>query len=385
MMSFMSKREYLIELKKKYWKAKKKHKGQLLDDFCAFTGYHRKYALDLLNNFLPSKWQRPRQRHKYYDQPIIGILLVLWRASDEICAERFQPYIPEILDKLLDCGELTITTVTAEVKKKLLKISLGTIKKIICRTKRRSLIRIRGTTRPGSLLKNQIAIRYGDWQDTNPGWCETDTVAHCGDSVAGEFIYSLDVIDLYSGWSEQAAIWGKGEVATRIEMDRISQRLPFRLLGLNPDNGSEFINWQLYRYCQKNKITLTRTRSYHKNDNPHIEQKNWTAIRQLIGYSRLDKRRQQHLLNDLYANEWRLYLNFFQPMLKLKKKIKDLNTGKTKKIYYPAKTPYRRLLDHPKTTQKQKAMLTSIYNKLNPIKLKVEIKRKLELIQKVVK
>ena len=201
-----------------------------------------------------------------------------------------------------------------------MEISIGTVKKIVRKTKRRSLIRIRGTTRPGSLLKNQIAIRYGDWKDINPGWCETDTVAHCGDNVAGEFIYSLDVIDLYSGWSEQAAIWGKGEMATKHEMDKIRKRLPFKMLGLNPDNGSEFINWQLYRYCKKNEISLTRTRSYHKNDNPHIEQKNWTAIRQLIGYSRLNKRKQQYLLNDLYESEWRLYINFFQPMIKLKKK-----------------------------------------------------------------
>lgn len=378
----MSKREYLIELKKKYWKAKKKRKGQLLDDFCDFTGYHRKYALDLLNNRLPFKWKHPRRRDKYYDQPVIDALLVLWRASDEICAERFQPYIPVILDKLIECGEITISD---EVKMKLLEISLGTVKKIVTNTKRRSTIRIKGTTRPGSLLKNQIAIRYGEWKDTDPGWCETDTVAHCGDSVAGDFIYSLDVIDLYSGWSEQGAIWGKGEMATKNEMDRIRKRLPFRLLGLNPDNGSEFINWQLFRYCQKNNISLTRTRAYHKNDNPHIEQKNWTAIRQLIGYSRLNKKIQLRLLNDLYANEWRLYLNFFQPMMKLKKKTKNLVTGKAKKEYYPAKTPYHRLLEHPKTTKEQKDMLVSIYRVLNPITLKQQINKKLELIRKTLK
>lgn len=199
MMSFMSKREYLIELKKKYWKARKKRKSQLLTDFCVFTSYHRKSALRLLNNPLACKWKHYRSRKKYYDQNVIDVLLVLWRACDEICAERFHPYIPEILEKMIGCGELTISTVTPDVKKKLLKISLGTVKKIIHKTKRRSLIRIRGTTRPGSLLKNQIAIRYGDWKDKDPGYTETDTVAHCGDTVEGRFIYSLNVIDLYSG------------------------------------------------------------------------------------------------------------------------------------------------------------------------------------------
>lgn len=164
MMSFMSKREYLIELKKKYWKARKRRKTQLLSDFCVFTHYHRKYALDLVNNHLPCKWKRPRVRKKYYDQSVIDVLLVLWRACDEICAERFHPFIPEILEKMIDCGELAISTAIPDVKKKLLEISLGTVKKIIHKTKRRSLIRIRGTTRPGSLLKNQIAIRYGNWK-----------------------------------------------------------------------------------------------------------------------------------------------------------------------------------------------------------------------------
>lgn len=385
MMCFMSKREYLIELKKKYWKARKRRKTQLLSDFCAFTRYHRKSALRLLNNSLPCKWKHYKQRKKYYGQPVIDVLLVLWRACDEICAERFHPFIPGILNKLLECGELSIATVTPEIKKKLLEISLGTVKKIIRRTKRRSLIRIRGTTRPGSLLKSQIAIRYGDWKDKDPGYTETDTVAHCGDNLKGEFIYSLNVIDLYSGWSEQAAVWGKGELATCREMDKIRCRLPFALKGLNPDNGSEFINYHLQKYCKLNKITLTRTRPYHKNDNPHIEQKNWTAIRQLIGYKRLNKKKQQYLLNDLYQNEWRFYLNFFQPMMKLKKRIKNVQTGKLKKKYYKAKTPYQRLLEHKKTTKEQCLMLTSIYKQLNPIKLQQEIKRKLELIQNIVK
>lgn len=379
MMSKMSKREYLIQLKKKYWKTKKKVKIQLLNDFCDFTRYNRKYALHLLNNPIPAKWKRYKTRSKIYDQAVIEPLLILWRASNEICAERFHPFIPDLLSKMVDLNEIEIADT---VKEKLLRISLGTVKRIVRHTKRISKIKIKGTTKPGSILKKQIAVRYGRWTDTNPGWCETDTVAHCGDNVGGEFIYSLDVIDICSGWSEQAAIWGKGEMATKEQMDVIRNRLPFKLLGLDPDNGSEFINWQMLRYCQKNKINLTRSRPYHKNDNAHVEQKNYTAIRQLVGYHRLDKLEQLDILNNLYANEWRLYLNFFQPTMKLKEKIKDTETKRTTKKYYEAKTPYQRLMEHQKISQEQKDMLKSIYEKLNPIALQAEIKRKLELLRK---
>lgn len=382
MMSKMSKREYLIQLKKKYWKARKKDKTQLLNDFCDFTGYDRKYALRLLNNPVPAKWKRYKTRSKIYDQSVIDPLLVLWRAANEICGERFHPFIPILLQKLVEVGEIKVAP---EIQAKLLQISLGTVKRIVRQTKRRSRIKIKGTTKPGSILKKQIAIRYGRWTDTDPGWCETDTVAHCNDDVSGEFIYSLDVIDICSGWSEQAAIWGKGEMATKEQMDNIRKRLPFRLLGLDPDNGSEFINWQMLRYCQKNKINLTRSRPYHKNDNAHVEQKNYTAIRQLVGYARLEKREQQDILNDLYANEWRLYLNFFQPTMKLKEKIKDTETKKTTKKYFEAKTPYQRLMEHPKISQEQKDMLKSTYEKLNPIALQAEIKRKLELLKKTLR
>ena len=382
MMTKMSKREYLIELKKKYWRAKKKVKTQLLNDFCEFTKYDRKYALFLLNNPVPARWKRYRTRKKLYDQPVIDALLILWRASNEICAERFQPFIPILLPKLVALGELEISS---EVEKKLLQISLGTVKRIVRTTKRRSKLKIKGTTKPGSLLKKQIAVRYGRWIETDPGWCETDTVAHCGDNVGGEFIYSLDVIDICSGWSEQAAIWGKGEAATREQMDVIRRRLPFKLLGLDPDNGSEFINWQMLRYCKKHAINLTRSRPYHKNDNAHVEQKNYTAIRQLIGYHRLDRKEQQALLNDLYANEWRLYLNFFQPTMKLKIKIKDTQTKRAKKQYWEAKTPYQRLMEHPQISQEQRAMLKSLYDSLNPIVLQAEIRRKLELLKKTLK
>jgi len=380
-MNKMSKREYLIELKKKYRKAGKKQKGQLLNDFCDFTQYKRKSALRLVNNPLPPKWKRIRTREKKYDQETIKALKFLWRATGEICAERFHPFIGEMLKCLEDCGEITFND---EIKQKLLEISMITVKRIIGSTKRRSITKIGGLTKPGSLLKNQIALRFGPWEQEEPGYFETDTV-HSGGDISGEFIYSLNTIDIASGWSEQAAIWGKSEKATSEQMDKIRQRLPFAMKGLDPDNGGEFINYQMHRYCKKHGISLTRSREYHPNDQAHIEQKNYTAVRLLIGYGRLDKKSQQALLNDLYENEWRLFLNFFQPTMKLKKKIKNLETGKSKKTYYKAQTPYRRLMKSEHVSNDQKLMLESTYRMLNPVKLRHEIDRRIELIRRALK
>lgn len=385
-MNKMSKREYLIAMRKKYRTSPKGVKTQLLNDFCQFTRYHRKSALRLLNNPLPGPWKRynnrARTRTKKYNQPVIKALLILWRAANEICGERLQPFIPELLSVMERCSEITVS---GEVKQKLFQVSLGTVKRILRREKRISRIKIGGTTKPGSLLKQRISIRYGRWEEAVPGWCETDTVAHCGETVAGEFIYSLDVIDICTGWSEQTGVWGKGERATVAQIDAIRKRLPFPLLGLDPDNGSEFINWHLHRYCKKQHIALTRSRPYHKNDNAHVEQKNYTAIRQLIGYARLETREQLRIINDLYAHEWRLYLNFFQPTLKLKEKIKDPATGTTTKKYHESQTPYRRVIEHPDTTPARKALLQSQYQELNPIKLQQAINKKLELLKATLK
>lgn len=380
----MSKKEYLIELKPKYRKAGRKLKGQLLSDFCDMTGYHRKYASSILNKPIAvskeKKQKMPRQ--KKYDQPVIDAILTIWRASNKICGERLQPYIPEMLEKLIQVKEISVTE---EIKEKLLEISMATVKRIVGKEKNRSHLKIGGTTKPGSLLKSQIEVRYGRWEETAPGWCEVDTVAHCGGNVSGEFVYSLDVIDISTGWSEQAAVWGKGEMATKEQIDNVRKRLPFKLLGLDPDNGSEFINWQLFRYCKKNNINLTRSRPYHKNDNAHVEQKNYPAIRQLIGYDRLDQKEQLNIMNDLYQNEWRLYLNFFQPTRKIKERIKDTETGKSKKKYYESKTPFGRLTDHPTTTTQQKEMLQSIYKELSPFDLLRKIEEKIKVLEKTLK
>lgn len=380
-MSQPSRREYLQVTRKKYKRATKKKQGLLLDDAANVTGYHRTYLAALLRS--PPKHRKAsglkRKRPDHYSHETKQAVLVLWRISSSICAERLQPFIPELLDKLVACGELVVST---ETDAQLRQVSLATVKRIVSTEKHRSIIRIGGTTKPGSLLKRQISVRYGRWDETVPGWCETDTVAHCGEVLAGTFIYSLNLSDVATSWSEQVAIMGNGERAAVAGIDAARQRLPFKLLGLDSDNGAEFINWHLERYTKKHRITFTRSRPYKKNDQAYVEQKNWTAIRQLVGYQRLETLQQLELLNDLYQNGWRLYLNFFQPTMKVKETVKDQKTGKRTKRYYQAQTPYQRLMAHPDVSAKQKALLQSQYDSLNPVQLQQGIQRKLTMLEK---
>lgn len=377
-MGKLSRADYFRVVKRQYKRGTKKQKGELLDTAVELTGLHRKVVARHLRNKLVKK-KVVLKRPDRYSPETKQAVRTLWHATSDIAAERLHPFIPELLDKLVACGELTVTP---ETDAQLRKISLATVKRIVRTEKRRSTVRIGGTTKPGSLLKRQITVRYGRWDETNPGWCETDTVAHCGEELVGTFIYSLNLVDIATSWSEQVAVMGKGERAVTTNLDGLRRRLPFRLLGLDMDNGSEFINWSLHAYAKKNNITLTRSRPYRKNDQAHVEQKNWTAIRQLVGYQRMDTSEQLELLNGLYANEWRLYINFFQPTMKVKETTKDQATGKKTKRYYQAQTPYQRLMSHPKVSAEKKAMLQSQYDSLNPVQLKAQIQRKLNRLAK---
>lgn len=377
-MAKLTRADYFRVVAKQYQRGSKKKKGELLDAAVQLTGLHRKVAQRHLRTRSQRGKRRPKRSDRYSAETKRAVRF-LWRAASDICAERLQPFIPDLLDKLVACGELTVNMATDE---QLRSISTATVKRIVRGDKRRSTIRIGGTTKPGSLLKTQVTVRYGRWDETGPGWCETDTVAHCGERLEGTFIYSLNLTDVATSWSEQVAIMGNGERAAVTGIGIARARLPFELLGLDSDNGSEFINWHLERYCRKAKITFTRSRPYKKNDQAHVEQKNWTAIRQLVGYQRLDTGLQLAILNDLYANEWRLYLNFFQPTMKLKETVKDATTGKKTKRYYPAQTPYQRLMGHPDVSKQQKAMLQSQYDSLNPLQLKREIQRQLTKLEK---
>jgi len=390
MTNINSRYEYLLEVQVLYWRARKRRDRAkltaVLDDAVEITGLNRNYLITKLSKRLkpyPTGLTRadPRGRKSIYgSKEFHDALLVCFRAANEICAERLQPYLPELVPKLEACGELRVDTVTRGL---LLTASIATIARRLKRIKRRSHVPL-GTTKPGTLLKSQIPVRKGLWNESEPGYLESDTVAHCGGDLSGDFIHSYNFVDIATSWSEQAAAMGMGEKATVECFEKIRNRTPFKIVGIDSDNGGEYINHHLWRYCKKNKIEFTRSRSGKKNDNAHVEQKNYTAIRKVVGYARLDTIEQLAILHKLYDGPLRLYLNYFQPTRKRKSKEYDPSTGKARKFYFESKTPYQRLMamDDKVVTPEQKAVLQSNYNNLNPVQLLAEVRSLLTELEK---
>ncbi len=244
----------------------------------------------------------------------------------------------------------------------------------------RRLKRNRGMTRHGSLIKSSVPIRITDWDTREIGFMEMDTVAHNGGDPSGTFVYSLDMVEVATGWSEQMAIFGKSEEAVVEAVDAMKNGLPFKLRGLDSDSGGEFVNWHMVRYCKKKRLSFTRSRPNRKNDNAYVEQKNYTHIRKWMGYRRYDTRTQCDLMNDLYRNELRLFNNFFRPVMKILKKEK-VNNSICRKTYGAALTPYQRLLQAKGIPPGTKAELRKLYESLNPMKLKAAIVAKLGRIR----
>jgi hypothetical protein len=237
------------------------------------------------------------------------------------------------------------------------------------------------TTRPGDLLKNSIPIRtFADWQEGQPGFLEIDLVAHCGENVAGFYLNTLCTVDVASGWLECAPVWGKSQIKVRQAIQRINQRLPMPLLGLDSDNGSEFINQYLNNYCQQKQITFTRSRSYKKNDSCYVEQKNGNIVRRLVGYERYSSKAAYQCLDRLYYLV-RLHVNFFQPTMKLISKT--WHGARVHKVYETAQTPYQRLLRLKVLKESRQKELAAIYNGLNPIRLLKQINENLEQLWKL--
>jgi len=241
----------------------------------------------------------------------------------------------------------------------------------------------RATTKPGTLLRKQIPIKTNQWDETRPGFLEADTVAHCGDTMAGMFAFTLDCVNIATGWTEQRAVWGKGETGVLKQIRLMEQSLPFPLLGFDSDHGSEFLNYHLLRHFSQRKkpIQFTRSRAYHKDDNAHVEQKNWTHVHQWLGYDRLDNPQVIPFLNQLYTQEWRWFQNFFLPSVKLL--AKERIASKTIRRYDPPKIPYQRVLKSPWVTQTIKNQLTALLKTLNPFQLKAAIEDKLKKIFQV--
>jgi len=355
-------------IKKRYQSANKTDKGKILDELIATTGYNRSYARRLFNNRLRVGRKKKHTRTGIYDQSVVTALKTIWIASDNICSKRLKPFLPEILRFLEKNHEIKIDN---ETRPKLIRLSCSTIDRLLLPSRNRYRLKGRSTTKPGTLLRNAIPIRtFADWNDKQPGFFEADLVALCGISIKGDYVNVLDLTDVFTGWTCLEAFMGKGQFRVHAGVESVRQRLPFSLLGFDSDNGAEFINDIILRYCEENQITFTRIRPYKKNDNCFVEQKNFSVVRRFLGYTRRDTDNELIVVKEILKSI-ETYVNFFQPSLKLISKIRVDN--KAKKIYDEAKTPYQRLLNSGILDQLTKQRLESLYQLLNPMELRRKI------------
>ena len=380
MMSQKSKRELIEAIRPRYLKANKVGKQHILDEFVASTGYHRKYAIRVLKHGPKAKGLKKPGRKKEYQGEVVSALTRIWEICGRICSKRLKPYLPEIVTVLERQQELALPEA---VKSQLLKISRATIDRCLKPARYEEKRHALSTTKPGTLLKKAIPIRtFADWDDARPGFVEVDLVAHCADSVEGQFLNTLTTTDISTGWTDCEAVLHRSQQLVFQAILHMRQRLPFPLLGLDSDNGGEFINDILYRYCLDEQITFTRSRPYKKNDQAHVEQKNWSVVRHVIGYDRFESPEELELLNSIYA-DLRLYVNFFQPVLKL---IGKEQVGKkTVKRYDVAATPYQRVLKSEQVDLAVKARLCHQYLQLNPVRLRNCIDDKVAMVWKIVR
>lgn len=352
---------------REYQKASKKHKGELLNKVRQLTGYSRKHLMELLA-CPPKRRRKIRRRRPSSYHPILEVLKKLWAVSNYASGKRLVPVIPLYLDALERHRELGVSS---EERSLLLTISPATTDRLLVNERKKITLKARSRTKPGSLLKSQIPIHtFADWDNAKPGFLEIDLVHHCGDSPAGEYIHTLDTVDVATGWNECAAFMGRSRRYTIEGTERVKQRLPFPLLGVDFDTGGEFVNWHFIWYCQKNKITYTRSREEKKNDQPYVEQQNYSVVRRFVGYGRLDTWKQLKILNQLYEL-LSDYQNFFQPVMRLKEKERD--GARVTRRYNRPKTPYQRVLERPEIEESVKKKLTKRFLNLNPKALLKEI------------
>ena len=367
-----SKREYLAAIYGRYRGATRTEKGRILDEFCAITGYHRKYALRRLNGPASSAGRAPRRvRAATYGPPVIAALTGIWTAAGYPWSVRLKAALPLWLPWARRRQHLS-----AAVCAQLTRISARQIDRRLAGVKRTLKRRQYGRTRPGTLLKHHIPLKTDHWDVTTPGFTELDLVAHCGSRADGDFAHSLNVTDIHTTWVETRAVLGKGELAVQQALEAIRQVLPFRLRGIDSDNGSEFINHHLYRYCQAHEIQFTRGRPYKKDDNAHIEQKNWTHVRKLVGYGRYDTPAALGALNDLYAHELGLLQNLFLPSVKLVRK--ERVGARLRRRYDAPQTPLERVQACPDADPAAVARLLALRTRLDPFALAATVDRKID-------
>ena len=363
----------------RYKRASRKEKTLILDEFCATCGYHRKHAIRLFRKF--KRFTKPIHKKRgapsVYNKPTITEPLKrIWLTANLPCSKRLKAIIPLWMPGYAkEYGALPL-----DVIKALYRISPPTIDRILKPLRAKYRLRGRCTTKPGTLLRKQIPIKTDQWNEFKPGFVEADTVAHCGEKIEGDYANTVDLVDIATGWTEQAAAWGKGEIGVLDALKNMEDRIPFPVLGFDADNGGEFINYHLMRHFADRikPVQFTRSRPYHSDDNAHVEQKNWTHVRQWFGYHRLDKRKIVDMMNELYRSEWRLYHNFFQPSTKLIEK--KVIASKIIKRYDEPKTPYERVLESDDVDPSVKRSLKEQFETLNPFQLRKGIEAKMKKI-----
>jgi hypothetical protein len=367
----------------RYRKATKKEKYIILGEFTQLNGYNRCYAAFLLrehgkrlrvntNTVLVGDFRKRIKRNKprIYDDKVESALKKIWFLMDCICGKRLAPMLGELIGVLERFGEIELES---EVKEKLLNVSPATIDRLLVEERKKQTLRARSKTKPGTLLKHQIPIRtFSEWDEQKPGFVEMDLVGHDGGDVSGDYIQTLDITDVCTGWTETQAVKNRAQVWVFEALKQIRECLPFKLLGIDSDNGGEFINDQLYRYCQKEQITFTRGRPYRKNDSCYVEQKNYSVVRRAVGYLRYETEEQLEVINELYGY-LRVYTNYFQPVMKL---IEKTRVGsRVRKKYDKSKTPYHRVIESSHVEEEEKKALSTEYAKLNPAELKRQVTR----------
>ncbi len=373
-----TKRDLLVSLHKKYKLTKSRdEKSKIINSLILTVGYTRKYAIGLLNKKTIENISKAKPVKKIkYDEGVKLALIMIWNAANRICSKRLKPFLPQFIESLENHGHLVITE---EVRIKLITISTGTID-FLLKDERVKLNKSINTTRSGSILKKQIKVRtFAGWDDVVPGFFEIDLVAHCGGSMEGSFLNTLTLTDIATGWTECLPLLCRSKENVIDGLKVTMEILLFEILGIDSDNGSEFINYALVKFCEANNITFTRARAYKKNDQAHVEEKNGSIVRRIVGYDRFEGVKAWQALTELYA-VLRLYVNFFQPSLKLISKIRD--GSKITKKYDTAKTPCQRLIDNEAIPEDVKLKLKQQSKDLDPLKLLQEIQNKQQALWK---
>jgi hypothetical protein len=376
-MSMESRREVVGRLRARYERAGRRYRRQLIDQLCELCGYERKYSIKVLGGKRPGPRGLPQggARIRYTDEDR-QVVRQIWRWGDYPCGKRLASMLPLWLSGY----ERRYGVLRPELRQKVLAISAATLDRLLAKDRARVPTR-RGTTKPGRLLRSQIPVRCESWDTDRPGYLEADTVDHGGDSTAGSYMHSITYTDIYSGWVEQAAVWNKGAAGVLSRTRQIEADLPFVLLGFDSDNGSEFINHHLWKYFRGRKapIAFTRSREYRKNDNAHVEEKNWTKVRQLLGYQRYDRPELVDIVQALYRNEWRLLQNFFIPVMKLQEKRRQ--GAKVHKKHDVPMTPAQRLLAWKALPADKREWLQRMQATLDPVTLTEAVGRQLKKLR----